>query len=77
METSNQSLPQTTCTLIGRANVANVGVSNGVRFMVVASVGGHILWEQVRWQPLLGLKGLIHHSSHLQVHNQPTCLFSS
>ncbi len=47
-KSSNQSLPHTAGTLIGRANVANVGVSNGVGFVVVASVGGHTLWEQVR-----------------------------
>ena len=55
-----------TLTLVGGANISYAGVADGVRLVVVASVGGYGVWEQAWWQALPGLECLIHHGPLLQ-----------
>ena len=52
-------------TLVGRANVADVGICNHMRLVVVARVRGYVPRKEVRGQALLGLEGLIHHGPGL------------
>ena len=54
-----------TYTLVGGANVGYVGVCNSVWLVVMACVGWNGIREQVRFQPCLGLKCLIHHGTPL------------